>query len=224
VLFNLLSNASKFTERGTITLAGSRRTEGQAEWIELTVRDTGIGMTPEQLGRLFNAFAQAETSTAKKYGGTGLGLVISRMFCEMMGGTITVASEAGVGTAFTVRIPVEVADPSAASIPEVASEGEGTTGTVLVIDDDPATRDLLGRMLARDGYRVLQAANGAAGLALARTSSGRHHPRRRDAGPRWVNFGAQGGSGGRGHPVVMLMIDDRNLGFSPVPPSTRPSP
>jgi CheY-like chemotaxis protein/anti-sigma regulatory factor (Ser/Thr protein kinase) len=218
VLFNLLSNASKFTERGTITLAGSRRTEGQAEWIELTVRDTGIGMTPEQLGRLFNAFAQAETSTAKKYGGTGLGLVISRMFCEMMGGTITVASEAGVGTAFTVRIPVEVADPSAASIPEVASEGEGTTGTVLVIDDDPATRDLLGRMLSRDGYRVLQAANGAAGLALARA----HRP-----DVITLDVVMPGLDGWEvlsalkedpevaAIPVVMLTItDDRNLGFS----------
>ena len=218
VLFNLLSNASKFTERGTITLAGARRADGNAEWIELTVRDTGIGMTPEQLGRLFNAFAQAETSTAKKYGGTGLGLVISRMFCEMMGGTITVTSEAGVGTAFTVRLPVEVADPSAAPIPVVASEGKGAAGTVLVIDDDPATRDLLGRMLARDGYRVLQAANGAAGLALART----HRP-----DVITLDVVMPGLDGWEvlsalkedpevaAIPVVMLTItDDRNLGFS----------
>jgi PAS domain S-box-containing protein len=218
VLFNLLSNASKFTERGTITLAGARRTEGDGEWIELTVRDTGIGMTPEQLGRLFNAFAQAESSTAKKYGGTGLGLVISRMFCTMMGGTITVTSEAGVGTTFTVRLPAVVADPDAAPVPAVAGEGEGTAGTVLVIDDDPATRDLLRRMLTRDGYRVLQAANGATGLALARE----HRP-----DVITLDVVMPGLDGWEvlaalkedpevaAIPVVMLTItDDRSLGFS----------
>ena len=218
VLFNLLSNASKFTERGTVTLAGARRTEGHVDWIELTVRDTGIGMTPEQLGRLFNAFAQAEASTAKKYGGTGLGLVISRMFCEMMGGTITVTSEAGVGTTFTVRIPAVVADPGATPIPVVASEGTGASGTVLVIDDDPATRDLLSRMLARDGYRVLQAADGATGLTIARTYR-----------PDVITLDVvMPGLDGwevlsalkedpeiAAIPVVMLTItDDRNLGFS----------
>jgi PAS domain S-box-containing protein len=218
VLFNLLSNASKFTERGTITLAGARRTMGNAEWIELTVRDTGIGMTPEQLERLFNAFAQAESSTAKKYGGTGLGLVISRMFCEMMGGTITVASEAGVGTVFTVRLPAEVVDSSAATIPALAVEGDGAAGTVLVIDDDAATRDLLTRMLARDGYRVLQAANGAAGIALARA----HRP---DVITLDVVMPGLDGWEVLAAlkedpevstiPVVMLTItDDRNLGFS----------
>ena len=168
VLFNLLSNASKFTERGTITLAGSRRSDAGAEWIELAVRDTGIGMTPEQLGRLFNAFAQAEASTASKYGGTGLGLVISKMFCEMMGGQITVTSESGVGTVFSVLLPAVVPEPVAEPVPVVARVGTAMAGTVLVIDDDPATRDLLARMLAKDGYRVLQAANGTDGLALAR--------------------------------------------------------
>ncbi|OQX03836.1 MAG: hypothetical protein BWK80_54835, partial [Desulfobacteraceae bacterium IS3] len=105
VLFNLLSNASKFTEKGTITLE-VRRSETQ---MIFQVRDTGIGMTPEQLGRLFQAFSQAEDSTAKKYGGTGLGLVISRKFCQMMGGDITVESEPGQGSVFTVQLPFSVA-------------------------------------------------------------------------------------------------------------------
>jgi PAS domain S-box-containing protein len=218
VLFNLLSNASKFTESGTITLAGARRAGTDGEWIELTVRDTGIGMTPEQLDRLFNAFAQAETSTAKKYGGTGLGLVISRMFCEMMGGTITVASESGVGTVFTVRLPAEVADPDATPIPALAVEGDGTVGTVLVIDDDAATRDLLTRMLARDGYRVLQAANGTTGIALART----HRPDVITLDvvmpglDGWEVLSAlKDDPDVSTIPVVMLSItDDRNLGFS----------
>ena len=104
VLLNLLSNASKFTERGTITMAGTR-TEGE---LVLAVTDTGIGMSAEQVARLFQAFTQAEASTAAKYGGTGLGLVLSRRFCEMMGGRITVSSTPGRGTTFTVHLPVDV--------------------------------------------------------------------------------------------------------------------
>jgi PAS domain S-box-containing protein len=107
VLFNLLSNASKFTERGTIGLDVRRETDnGRGEWLVFAVSDTGIGMTPEQLGRLFEAFVQADASIAAKYGGTGLGLVISRRLCRLMGGDIEVASEPGRGTTFTVRLPV----------------------------------------------------------------------------------------------------------------------
>lgn len=107
-LFNLLSNASKFTEKGTLTLQALRERTETGEWVIFHVRDTGIGMTPEQLGRLFKEFSQAEDSTAKKYGGTGLGLAISRKFCLMMGGDITVESEPGNGSVFTVRLPSEV--------------------------------------------------------------------------------------------------------------------
>jgi PAS domain S-box-containing protein len=110
-LFNLLSNASKFTEHGTITLRVARETAGDSPWVSLAVADTGIGMTPEQLGRLFQAFTQAEASTASKYGGTGLGLVITRRFCQLMGGEVTVDSAPGVGTTFTIRLPARVADP-----------------------------------------------------------------------------------------------------------------
>jgi signal transduction histidine kinase len=104
-LFNLLSNASKFTDHGTITLTVRREPDA---WLTFAVSDTGIGMTHEQLGRLFEAFAQAEASTRSRYGGTGLGLAISRQFCRLMGGDITVESEQGKGSTFTVRLPVAV--------------------------------------------------------------------------------------------------------------------
>ncbi|HEX6656026.1 MAG TPA: ATP-binding protein [Candidatus Limnocylindria bacterium] len=108
-LFNLLSNAAKFTDRGTITLAVARESD---DWITFAVSDTGIGMTDEQLGRLFEAFSQAEASTRSKYGGTGLGLAISRAFCRMMGGDITVESVHGQGSTFTVRLPMRSEEPA----------------------------------------------------------------------------------------------------------------
>ncbi len=110
-LLNLMSNANKFTEKGTITIAARQRQENGREWITLAVTDTGIGMTPEQMGKLFQEFSQASSTTASKYGGTGLGLAISRRFCQMMGGDITVESEPGRGSTFTIRLPriVEVA-------------------------------------------------------------------------------------------------------------------
>jgi signal transduction histidine kinase len=109
-LFNLLSNASKFTEKGTIRLEANRTSA--PEQIVFRVTDTGIGMTPEQLGRLFQAFSQADASTSKKYGGTGLGLAISKNFCQMMGGDLTVKSELGKGSTFTVSLPSDVGDPA----------------------------------------------------------------------------------------------------------------
>jgi GAF domain-containing protein len=109
-LFNLLSNAAKFTDHGTITLTVERESD---DWLTFAVFDTGIGMTDEQMSRLFEAFSQAETSTRTKYGGTGLGLAISRQFCRLMGGDITVESEYGRGSTFTVRLPIEVGQPSA---------------------------------------------------------------------------------------------------------------
>ncbi len=112
-LFNLLSNASKFTERGTITLDVYRSWHDGSEIFHFIVSDTGIGMNKEQLGRMFQAFTQADASTTRKFGGTGLGLVISRNFCQMMGGDITVESEEGKGTKFTIVLPVVVVDPKA---------------------------------------------------------------------------------------------------------------
>jgi signal transduction histidine kinase len=111
-LFNLLSNASKFTEEGTITLAAHRHhAADDKEWITFQVSDSGIGMTPEQISKLFSAFMQADSSTTRKYGGTGLGLVITKQFCQMMGGNVTVASEYGKGTTFSIHLPIEVIDP-----------------------------------------------------------------------------------------------------------------
>jgi signal transduction histidine kinase len=108
-LFNLLSNAAKFTERGTITLAARREPVDGRDWLEFEVSDTGIGMTPEQLGKLFQAFSQADASTRHKYGGTGLGLAISRRFCQLMGGDVTVESEYGKGSTFAMRLPARAA-------------------------------------------------------------------------------------------------------------------
>jgi len=177
VLLNLLSNACKFTERGTITLQATRTlAANDEEWVTIRVHDTGIGMTPEQLGRVFRAFAQAEASTASKYGGTGLGLAISRRFCEMMGGEVTVESAVGSGTTFTVRLPVRTGsgDGVQATSARLGDTGEvepldmGAAGTVLVIDDDPTSRALLRRVLGREGFRVEEAADGEAGLRAAR--------------------------------------------------------
>ena len=113
-LLNLMSNANKFTEKGTITIAAHQGQENGRDWITLAVADTGIGMTPEQMGKLFQEFSQASSTTASRYGGTGLGLAISRRFCQMMGGDITVESEPGRGSTFTIRLPrtVEASRPT----------------------------------------------------------------------------------------------------------------
>ncbi len=109
-LFNLLSNASKFTDHGTITLSVQRESDDR---LTFAVSDTGIGMTEEQLSRLFQAFSQAEASTRSQYGGTGLGLAISRQFCRLMGGDLTVESAYGQGSTFTVRLPAAVSQVAA---------------------------------------------------------------------------------------------------------------
>ncbi len=167
VLFNLISNAAKFTERGTITLTvrAEPPTRGAPDgWIAFDVRDTGIGMTPEQTARLFQPFEQADSSTSRKYGGTGLGLVISRRLTWIMGGDITLSSSAGQGSTFTVRLP---ATPAAGAAPRLANVAPAAR-TVLVIDDDAASRDLMTRMLAAEGYVVRTAIDGESGLDVAR--------------------------------------------------------
>jgi CheY-like chemotaxis protein len=175
VLFNLLSNATKFTEKGTVTLEAALEQTGEREWIIFHVRDTGIGLTPDQLGKLFQAFTQADASTSRKYGGTGLGLVISRRFCQMMGGDISVTSTPGKGSVFTVRLPRDVSEPgqpqrAAATVDQAPSAPQaGTGGTmVLVVDDDQNTRDLLTRGLQKEGFEVRAVSTGEQGLSLAR--------------------------------------------------------
>jgi CheY-like chemotaxis protein len=184
-----------------------------------SVTDTGIGMTEEQMGMVFEAFQQAEASTQRKYGGTGLGLAISRRFCRMMGGDIAVESEPGAGSTFLVRLPVAVptAQPETAT-PATTAGGDGTVGTVLVIDDDPAVRNIMSRTLAKDGFRVLEAADGEAGIALARSE-------RPDVITLDVLMPGMDGWTVLGHlkedpdlneiPVVMLtIVDDRNMGYA----------
>jgi CheY-like chemotaxis protein len=179
------------------------------------VSDSGIGMTPEQMNRLFEAFAQAEASTSRKYGGTGLGLAITRQFARMMGGDVTVASEAGRGSTFTIRLP---ATAPAAGGDAVVSSGELRAGTVLVIDDNAEARDLVRRFLTDEGFEVVEAAGGEAGLALARSAQ-----------PDLITLDVlmptmdgwsvlaalKADPALAGIPVVMLtMLDDKNLGFA----------
>jgi PAS domain S-box-containing protein len=171
-LFNLLSNACKFTEQGIITLAASREVVDGVGWITFRVTDTGIGISPEQLGNLFQAFAQANASTTRQYGGTGLGLAITRHFCQMMGGDITVGSTLGQGATFTIRLPAQVSDPKIVVLPRAeaatASALPEGTPTVLVIDDDPTVHDLMRRFLHKEGLRMVAAAGGEEGLRLAK--------------------------------------------------------
>ncbi|RIX99636.1 response regulator [Aureimonas flava] len=169
-LINLLSNAAKFTENGTITLSASREPQDGGDWIRFEVTDTGIGMTPEQVERLFERFAQADESTTRKFGGTGLGLAITRAFCRLLGGDIGVTSEAGHGTTFTIRIPAEVEQPAEEALPAAGepNASDGGAGLVLAIDDDPHARELVTRFLLREGFSVRTAADGLSGLEMAR--------------------------------------------------------
>ncbi len=173
-LFNLLGNACKFTEQGTITLGVAREMRDGEARISFRVTDTGIGMTPEQMGKLFQAFSQADASTSRKYGGTGLGLAISQKFCRMMGGDITVESAPGQGSTFTIQLPAEVDDPRVAAAPReeeippsIPPLPEGAL-TVLVIDDDPTVHDLMHRFLSQEGLRMVAASHGEEGLQIAK--------------------------------------------------------
>ena len=167
-LLNLLSNASKFTEQGTITLAASRVVRNGADWLIFRVADTGIGMAPEQLGKLFRAFSQADDSTSRKYGGTGLGLALTRKFCQIMGGDVTVTSDPGKGSVFAIELPATVAQSTAvAAVPRTTAKARNG-GCILIIDDDPAVHQLLAVALGPEGYELKFALNGAEGLRLAR--------------------------------------------------------
>ncbi len=219
-LFNLLSNACKFTDRGTVALTVARETIDGRDFMMFRVSDTGIGMTPEQLSRLFEAFSQADAATTRRYGGTGLGLALSRRLCRMMGGDVTVESAAGRGSTFTIRLPVvvpEAAEPPAAAAEPAASDSLGI-GTVLVIDDEAAVRDLMQRFLTREGFRVVTASGGEEGLRRAREL-------RPDAitldvmmpgMDGWAVLSAlKADADVADIPVIMLtIVDDKNLGYA----------
>ena len=168
-LFNLLSNASKFTENGALKLEVCRSAEPDGTWIVFAVSDTGIGMTPAQMGKLFQAFSQADASTTRKFGGTGLGLAISRKFCQMLGGDITVRSEPGKGSTFSARLPAEAPEPKLEPVETVKPVEANHKPVVLVIDDDAVVLDLMSRFLAKEGFTVRTADNGKEGIELAKS-------------------------------------------------------
>jgi CheY-like chemotaxis protein len=169
ILFNLVSNAAKFTQRGRVGLEVQAVRISGEPWIEFSVADTGIGLTPEQQRRLFQSFSQADPSTSRKYGGTGLGLVISRRFAQMMGGDISLHSEFGRGSTFTVRLPRMggAARPVPGPAP-LSAELAPVSPLVLVVDDERGTRELIARGLEKEGFRILSAASGDEALRLAR--------------------------------------------------------
>ncbi len=217
-LFNLLSNASKFTERGSIALRVEKAGE---DTVLFHVADSGIGMTGDQMSRLFEAFAQADASTTRKFGGTGLGLAISRKFCQLMGGDVSVESEPGRGSTFTVRLPRVVAPAGAPASPGARGAGRNRDprqATVLVIDDDEAVRDLMQRSLSKDGYHVEVASDGRSGLEMAR----RIQPAvvtldvMMPGMDGWAVLAALKADPGTADiPVIMLtIVDDKSMGFA----------
>ncbi|WP_455208218.1 ATP-binding response regulator [Kaarinaea lacus] len=185
-LLNLLSNAVKFTTGGKIVLQVYRELARNEEWIKFVVRDSGIGLSESQVENLFNAFSQADMSTTRRYGGTGLGLTISQKFCRLMGGEITVESRLGKGSVFTISLPAhikELADTRSdqqsgvqytdthqmARVQkpdrrEIRHERRNKTSTVLIIDDDPMACELQQRHLSKQSYEVLCARSGEEGI------------------------------------------------------------
>jgi signal transduction histidine kinase/DNA-binding response OmpR family regulator len=180
-LFNLVSNAAKFTHEGQIRIVAERQVMDGCDWILFTVSDTGIGLSADQIVRLFQPFTQADASTTRKFGGTGLGLALTRRFCQLMDGDVTVHSIPGQGSVFTIKLPASIADRSAEPERVADSQAEAYQAAdlsgdeplpaprtcVLVIDDDPLQRDLMQRYLHKEGYTVRTASGGAQGLRLA---------------------------------------------------------
>ena len=166
ILLNLLSNACKFTKQGGVKLRVKKVVDGR-NWIEIAVADTGIGMTAEQQAKLFEEFTQADSSTARQYGGTGLGLAITRKLARMMGGDVTVTSEPGKGSVFTLRLPGS-ADSQASSSTGSAGRRSPTADCILVIDDDATARELIADHLKAEGFSVVTAAGGVEGLKRAK--------------------------------------------------------
>ncbi len=175
-LFNILSNASKFTREGTISLSASRTEDDGKSWISFVIRDSGIGITPEQMKKLFKPFTQADSSTTREYGGTGLGLNITRSFCQMMGGDCTVESEFRKGSTFTIKLPTETVAPLVKKADEGEVQEPDAPGgdIVLVIDDDPSVRELVTRALSKEGLQVRTATNGKEGAQSGRYNTGCH--------------------------------------------------
>lgn len=173
ILMNLLSNSAKFTSKGKITIKASRFTEDGNDLVSVAVSDTGIGMTAEQMDKVFDEFTQADNSTTREFGGTGLGLSICKKFAELMNGRIDVDSTVGEGTCFTFVVPAIAVDVEIEEEAEAQAENADDTqieglATVLVVDDDKVSREISRRILSKRGYNVLTAEGGVAGIKLAR--------------------------------------------------------
>jgi signal transduction histidine kinase/DNA-binding response OmpR family regulator len=222
-LFNLLSNAAKFTRQGEIGLRVRGEQADGVDWVRMSVSDSGIGIPSAKIDHVFEEFSQADETTTRHYGGTGLGLPISRRFCQMMGGDITVESTVGEGSTFTIRLPLQVqqaAEESAAAaeVPAAGTPEPGEKRVVLVVDDDPNALDLLGRTLQAADVRVVTASDGQEALNLARTLR-----------PAAITLDVlmpgmdgweilrelKGAPETRDIPVIMVtMTDDRELGYA----------
>jgi len=225
-LFNLLSNAAKFTHEGEIALAVHAQQQDGEDWVRMSVSDSGIGIPPEKIDHVFEEFSQADETTTRDYGGTGLGLPISRRFCQLMGGDITVESTVGEGSTFSIRLPAYVKDALEESKAAVASAEvlaavapqPDEERVVLVVDDDPNALDLLARTLQGAGVRVVTASDGREALRLARSLApaaitldvmmpdmdGWEVLRELKADPQTQDI-----------PVIMVtMTDDRELGYA----------
>ena len=168
-IVNFLSNAFKFTENGQVALVIDQKEIEGKEYINFDIKDTGIGMTEEQLGKLFDTYTQAERSTSAKYGGTGLGLSISKHFAEMMGGGVEVTSEVGKGSTFSIFVPKQseeenVDEETDIENPELKEGDE----YILLVDDDKATHDVVKRAIRKEGHTVYSAFDGDEGVDQAR--------------------------------------------------------
>ena len=222
-LINLISNAAKFTSKGDVTLRLSRHdVDSDRSAVKFEVIDSGIGMTDEQIGRLFKAFTQADSSTTRNFGGTGLGLTITKHFCSMMGGSIDVSSKPGQGSTFTIVLPDSVNNRDEehydSDVPLSKAGHVSSSINVLVVDDDVTVHDVLSQTLSKEGYALSHARDGAEALEMMRKSPP-------DVVtldvmmPKvdgWSVLGIMKSEPGLEHiPVIMMtIVDDRNLGFS----------
>ena len=175
-VLNLLSNAAKFTRNGRVTLTVGRESRTGGDWIRIAVHDTGIGISRDNLSKLFQNFNQAESSTSTKYGGTGLGLSLTQKLSRLMGGDVTVESELGRGSSFTIRLPASLADTVQGraevdrTAEPMAADAGGRQNIILVADDDPAVLDLMQRMLTKEGFRPMLADDPRTVLGLAQSA------------------------------------------------------
>jgi CheY-like chemotaxis protein/two-component sensor histidine kinase len=171
-VMNLISNAGKFTENGVVTLRAERVHREDGDWITLVVSDNGTGIPADKFDHVFEEFAQASSTRARDYGGTGLGLPLTRRFSRLLGGDVHLDSQLGSGSTFTIELPAVLTDAHGHlpgdEAPVVDSDSGIRSPNVLVIDDEPHARELLLRGLEREGYSVTTAADGATGIELAR--------------------------------------------------------